>query len=318
MIERPGAYCREAAICLKLPNNKPFSKNITGGLPMTIEQKLAAHRRERLEDDGRLAQLPLEDVNIAQFNAHGQALRLKDPIRYAALQRQILQSFVKSQMVKGLDYGSVPKIPKPFLFKQGAEKLLSLFNYGVSIDPVREVEDFDKPFFHYVYRATVRDRSGFVLGQCEGSCNSKEKSFTSDRVDIFAAVNSIMKKAEKRAFVGAVLIATGASSFFGEPGKEPIPQATDNRPTWDIEAEVIPESSVPFITDSQRKRFWAIATNAGYKKSGVETWLRSIGISSTSKIPLEQYDVLCIQAEQPMLAEFWNTQAIPELESTVQ
>jgi hypothetical protein len=277
------------------------------------EEKINQLKRDRLSDDGGLLDLPPESVSLAKFNYHGDALRLKDPIKHAALQRNILQTFVQSQMIDGTDYGKVAQVPKPFLFKQGAEKLLTLFNYGISIESVRHIEDFDKPFFHYVYLATVRDRTGFVLAQCEGSCNSKEKAYQSDKVDLYGACNSIMKKAEKRSFVGAVLLATNASGFFENPAKEQEMKVADSRPTWDIDAEVV-EDRPALITDGQRKRFWAIANKSGYTKPAVKVWLSSMGIESTSNIETNQYELLCKQAENPDLAKFWNTQSTPSLD----
>jgi hypothetical protein len=164
-----------------------------------------------------------------------------------------------------------------------------------------------------VYLATVRDRTGFALAQCEGLCNSKEKAYQSDKVDLYGACNSIMKKAEKRAFVGAVLLATNASGFFENPAKEQELRVMDSRPTWDVEAQVI-EDSPTVITDAQRKRFWAIATEAGYSKPAVKEWLASMGIESTSAIEQAQYELLCKQATQPALAKFWNTQSTPALD----
>jgi hypothetical protein len=93
-------------------------------MPVDYE-KINQLKRDRLSDDGGLLELPPESVSLAKFERHGDAIRRKDPIAFAAIQRNILQTFVQSQMIDGTDYGRVPQVPKPFLFKQGAEKLLT-------------------------------------------------------------------------------------------------------------------------------------------------------------------------------------------------
>jgi hypothetical protein len=277
----------------------------------TIEYKINAARTARLSDDGGLSELPLEQVNLAQFNSHGDALRRKDPIAFTTIQRNLLVSFIKSQMVAQHDYGNIPGVKEKSLFKAGAERLATLFNLGVQLHQVSAKEDYDKGFFAYCYRATVRDRTGFILAECEGVCNSKEKKYRTQ--DPFSIVNTISKMAQKRAYVGAVILACNASSFFKNAETMQEVTLSENRPTWDIEAEVIEDSApAPKITDAQRKRFWTIATNSGFSKPAVKTWLLSLGITSTRDIPEAQYDLLCIQAEQPPLAEFWNCQVANE------
>ncbi len=160
-----------------------------------------------------------------------------------------VKEFVKSQMVDGEDYGKIPGVDKPSLLKPGAEKLCNIFGFAIRVEQVSKVEDWDKPMFNYEYRAiVVNKRTGLDEAECIGSCNSKEskyayrwiptfkateedkqradkreerqaksgKSFIWYRVpndDIFSQVNTLQKMAQKRAIVGAVLIATRASGF---------------------------------------------------------------------------------------------------------
>lgn len=273
----------------------------------TIDEKLNAHRQERLTDTSELAVIPDDGVTVAQFNSAAVALRNTDPIRYASLQRQLLQKYVSSQMVEGSDYGRVKGIPQPFLFKQGAEKLASLFNLGVTVEGIRQVEDFDKPFFYFVYKAVVRDRHNFVISECEGSCNSKERGYQSDRVDIYAAVNSIMKKAEKRAYVGAVLLACNASSFFAQPTKEANISLPDDRPT--IDAEIVDQSPEPQkITAAQRSALNDIATEAGHSADSAKALLATLGIKSSKDVTTDQYEMICSQLGNQQLAQMFSQQ----------
>ncbi len=162
---------------------------------------------------------------------------------------QQVQKFVKEQMIKDVDFGVIPGVEKPSLLKPGAEKLCNIFGFGVEISEVDKVEDWDKGMFSYTYKAIVRNkRTGLVEAECIGSCNSKESKYAfrwvpafkatqemismsnkqEERIaksgkpfvwyripneDIFTQVNTLQKMAQKRAMVGAVLIATRASGF---------------------------------------------------------------------------------------------------------
>jgi hypothetical protein len=279
---------------------------------LAVDQKLRAKREQRLNDVGNLATIPEEEVSIGQLNYHGDALRRSDPIKYAGVQRQILTKFVNSQMVNGTDYGKIDRIPKPFLFKQGAEKIANLFNWGVTVECVRHVEDFDKPFFHYVYKGIVKDRSGFEVATYDGSCNSKEKSVAAGMNDPYAC-NSIMKRAEKRAFVGAVLLASNASSFFSSPGAEKDTSIPDERPKWEgqtIDAQVVEEKDL-IISEAQRRRLFAISTDAGYSTDALKAMLATYGIESSKDIKVSQYELICKAAENKPMAAFWNAQVAP-------
>jgi hypothetical protein len=161
--------------------------------------------------------------------------------------------FGKEILKINIDYGIVSGIEKPVLLKPGAEKIKKAFELQVEkMDCVKEIFDVDKNYIDYTYKCIVTTKSGLRLGICDGNANSKESKFRyiykpSDKVpnkrelemlklegkgkwkkcfdkwiwlmrvdnpDIISLKNSIQKIAQKRAFVGAVLMATGASEFF--------------------------------------------------------------------------------------------------------
>lgn len=126
---------------------------------------------------------------------------------------QTMIAFVAAQMKKGIDYGTIPGTKKPTLLKPGAEKLCRLFSLRPSYELVHFITDFDKPIFHYHYRCTLV-RQGEMVGQGDGSCNSREKKYDSQKYKIFDLTNTIVKMAQKRALVAAVLSSCGASEFF--------------------------------------------------------------------------------------------------------
>ena len=81
------------------------------------------------------------------------------------------------------------------------------------------ITDFEKPIFHYHYRCTLV-RQGEVVGQGDGSCNSKEKKYEKQSYKVYDLTNTIIKMAQKRALVGAVLSSCGASEFFTQDIEE--------------------------------------------------------------------------------------------------
>lgn len=152
-----------------------------------------------------------------------------------------------------IDYGLLQGTEKPALLKPGAEKIKRAFNLRVeSIDCVSETVDVEHCFIDYTYKCIITSKDGARLGICDGNANSKEDKFRYtfkpaekvpsrkdieilkmegkgrwkkfadkwvwmervDNPDVLSLKNSIQKVAQKRAFVGAILMASGASEFF--------------------------------------------------------------------------------------------------------
>lgn len=205
----------------------------------------------------------------------------------------------KEILKKDLDYGEVPGVSKPALFKPGAEKLRFVYRLQTETTMTDKTIDLSEGLIDFTYKTTVKTPDGsMVLSTCEGNANSYETKFRyvwvkEDQVpegidlsklqtrsntiqefafaidksettgpygkpaeywqkwkdaisdgsakkitkqarsgksmdayemgsilyrvenpDVMGLKNTIMKMAQKRSFVGAVLIATGASEFF--------------------------------------------------------------------------------------------------------
>jgi hypothetical protein len=175
-------------------------------------------------------------------------------VAQAKQQLMQLQAFVREVMVKDEDYGVIPGTEKPTLFKAGAEKLNEIYGYATELETVNRIEDWQAGMFHYEVKCRlVSKRSGRVIAEGVGSCNSKEKRYadrwvfqsdlpdtmTKDEIshlkskeivsrkngqkytmylwrneDIFTLVNTILKMAKKRALVDATLSATRSSGIF--------------------------------------------------------------------------------------------------------
>lgn len=92
-----------------------------------------------------------------------------------AEQRKLLGEYVKKQMVEGTDYGVIPGTAKPTLLKPGAEKLTSLFRCVAKFDVAQQIEDWDRPLFHYSFKCSIVSLdTGEVIAEGVGSANSRE------------------------------------------------------------------------------------------------------------------------------------------------
>lgn len=151
----------------------------------------------------------------------------------------VLKDFVKSQLKEGIDndYAVIPgtardgKPGKKVLLKPGAEKLMLLFGLRSEVTKVMEIIDHNGNFAMFAYKASVYHiRSGNKIAECDAVCNSQEKKYATrstwiknaagvnekvpENTPIYDIMNTLMKMCQKRAIVGAVILATGASDFF--------------------------------------------------------------------------------------------------------
>lgn len=192
-------------------------------------------------------------------------------------QRELLREFVGSQLKEAQftdkdspdygegDYGIIPGTKKRCLFKPGAEKMQKLFRLGCRFREVSQVFDRKGNFAMFVYRAEVYDiKSGSVIADCEAACNSQEAKYR-ERSDwkpakkkgaprelvkvetpICDIINTLMKMAQKRAMVGATILATGASEYFTQDMLEPEdlaamnPNSSSGKKSAPVEPDEVP------------------------------------------------------------------------------
>lgn len=155
---------------------------------------------------------------------------------------KIVRQVVSEVMVEGLDgkgdYGVVPGTKQKALYKAGSEKLMKLFGLGVRFRETGKEFDRYENFAMFTYEAEVYHlKSGTVIATCEGTANSQEKKYKEkaiytnrvktgvEIVPVCDILNTLRKMAQKRAMVGAVIIATGASDYFTQDEDEIASQA---------------------------------------------------------------------------------------------
>lgn len=170
----------------------------------------------------------------------------RDSVDQLKQNRTLLLEFVKSQLRQDVDFGIIPGTDKPTLYKPGGEKIRTLFALQTETKMVDKELDRSGNFAMFTYRTEVRDKYGNMLATCEGSCNSQEKKYRERKVyewvtqrrqdgsefrkkiekgaeatPVCDVLNTLQKMAQKRAFVGAVILATGASDFFNQDIDDP-------------------------------------------------------------------------------------------------
>ena len=169
---------------------------------------------------------------------------------------------------EGTDYGIIPGTNgEKSLWRPGAQKLLQWFGLGFTCERVEVERDDDGRKHGITYRATVGrrlpDGSVDVKATCEGTADYDESKFCQsaeevqekaernerkwakrdgrvadptkwkNRGEYRADWNALMKRAQKRAIVGAVVDATAAGGIFSDREEDdhaPAPQ--DDGPSW--------------------------------------------------------------------------------------
>lgn len=190
--------------------------------------------------------------------SRGSLVQLRD-------QRKLLVEFIKSELEDDVDFGVIPGTKKPSLWKPGAEKLANIFQLGSRIVSVDKTIDFEANLAIYTTRLEVFHlKTGIAIAQCEGACTSREKKYYhrtiyqwvnnqkeavgTEETPIGDLLNTLGKMSLKRAYVGAVILATGASGFFTQDLEDmPDFSKDDHKPS----PRAAPKGTPPIIKPVQ-------------------------------------------------------------------
>lgn len=116
--------------------------------------------------------------NSLQVSHQTEIVKWEDSVARALKSQEARQQIIGKVLVKDKDFGEIPGVKNPCLFKSGAEKIVDAFNCYVDFVPETVVEDFSMPVFFYRYRAIMRARgTGEIVSVGIGSCNSREKKY---------------------------------------------------------------------------------------------------------------------------------------------
>lgn len=220
---------------------------------------------------------------------------------------QAVQEVMRGVMKEGTHYGTIPGTPKPSLWKAGAEVLCLTFRLAPILESRVVADDLECEwaytgtkrdgkvvhgtcvgFFEVEATCTISNLNGEPLSRCSARCNNRESKYRS--VSLFEIRNTVLKMAEKRAFVSAVLMATGASDIFT--------QDLDDLPEL-----VRPQSEVKVL----EKKPQSPTQNAAPLSSKREAWV--IRAAQEAKVPGEALD-RCLaylrSAESRVVKEFFD------------
>lgn len=144
---------------------------------------------------------------------------------------QAVQEVMRGVMKEGTHFGTIPGTPKPSLWKAGAEVLCLTFRLAPILESRVVADDLECEwpynatkrdgsvvqgicvgFFEVEATCTISNLNGEPLSRCSARCNNREGKYRS--MSLYEIRNTVLKMAEKRAFVSAVLMATGASDIF--------------------------------------------------------------------------------------------------------
>ena len=204
-----------------------------------------------------------------------------------------LRACTKAVLRAGVDYGVIPGTDgKNVLLKPGAEKLLQWFGFAYTMECVDIERDDDGKKQGVTYRSGIvkrhPDGSIHAIAACEGYAGYEEskfyksaeqaqgeakakelgwaKQYKRDPIpakwefvgEYRAPWNTVLKRAQKRALVGAAIIATAASGLFRED-EEPGPVPEDDGPT--LFRQML-EAAGNFKTVEAGNNLWRAVENA--------------------------------------------------------
>jgi len=123
---------------------------------------------------------------------------------------QYIEQVSRDILTDGVDYGLIPGTgSKPTLLKPGAEKLCMAWRLSPEFTEVDCIEDHANGFYFYKIRCNlIASQTGEIRGTQIGTCCSTERGKEK------SPANTIIKIAQKRAHVGATLVATFMSGRF--------------------------------------------------------------------------------------------------------
>lgn len=250
---------------------------------------------------------------------------------------ELKKKFLQDNLVEGIerDYAVIPGTQKRSLLKPGAEKLLDWHGYSVQFVLTAEKEDLEIGLFAYTYRCVIKQKgSNVIIADCEGDASSYESKYrfewkydselpkgvdketltkkqcgTVDKpyfkyqfivANAADKRNTIRKMAQKRALIGATVLATATSDLFAADADPDDPDATtDAQNTGNGESHTQPTGDYGGpISDKQGKRLYAIRKNHNIADGEFKTWLKAkYGIDDDRAIGYKIYEEICKACE---------------------
>lgn len=171
--------------------------------------------------------------------------------------REIINRYIKENMVAGKDYGSITVTSKsgkeytskPSLFKPGGEKFCGLFKIRPTFKKdVETVEMLGSTPGIIAYVCELVDSRGRVIGEGRGTAKADINGADFD-------INKQVKIAQKRAQIDAVLRTGGLSDFFTQDMEDAPKESMNNTPQPERKNIPATEKQVSLIKRLSKERF---------------------------------------------------------------
>jgi len=237
-------------------------------------------------------------TDLARQEPQALAYRHELTLEEIVSQAKKITDVIRTAMEEGVHYGRIQGTQKPTLLKPGAEKLCLLFR----LDPqYQSVETFSGEHLSVKSVCTLwHIPTGQRFGSGEGSCSTLESKYawrwrgqgpTRERVpnpDLADQYNTVLKMANKRALVAAVLNCTAASDVFTQDLEDEAEPSEDRH--------AAPPTTAPaatgVISAAQLKRLHAVASASKWSEAQAKTLLAAYGYTSSTDVTLAHYETL--------------------------
>ena len=221
-----------------------------------------------------------------------------DPIAYGAVQAlakvsgtgyKVITPSGEVKLERDVDFGVLPKLKKPTLFKGGCEKIAMAYGLLQQYHIESKIEQAGKePFFYYLVRCELvkvaKDGTPYIFSTGFGSANTGEKQ--NGFAGAYDSAGRAVKMASKRALSMAVLAISGLSTAFTQDFEDEEFMNKAN----DLAETMKPESK---LTSKQITRLFAIGSDAGLTAKEVKDKIVAAGFSSTKDIKQKDYEAVC-------------------------
>jgi len=175
-----------------------------------------------------------------------------------------VKAVILNDLEEGLDYGTVPGVPKPFAWEGSGDKIARRFRWTVRLMSEAQVVA-NADMVMATVEVGVFDTAGRTIHTVVRNCSSTEKRFKNKKTgkwkfdDAREVVNECISMAFKRGKVAAVLSAAGAKGYFAAPELlEPADDHVDEeKNTW---------------TPEERSMLFTMAHEAGITNSTAFGW----------------------------------------------
>lgn len=193
------------------------------------------------------------------------------------------------KLERDVDFGLLPKLKKPTLFKSGCEKIVMAYGLLQQYSIESKIEQAGKePFFYYLVKCELvkiaTNGTPYVFSVGFGSANTNEKQ--NGFAGAYDSAGRAVKMASKRALAMAALAISGLSTAFTQDAEneEFMNGANDLTATLNDDAP---------LTSKQLRRIYALAANAGITANEAKNKIVAAGFASTKDIKQKDYDKVC-------------------------